>query len=291
MKKNRIRIGAVLIFFLLYFLAAIAFGKTIPISVQVSIEVNALTSSWENGMIGEVQADARKRLTKALKDKHPHWDFRDDGKERKVFIRLTVTDPTPDDESHEAELKLEVSPRSPEEFQPVQQPWLQPEDFDYRLFPKSHEMAAKLEEAFTEKFLENRKIELRKWLREYIALAEDGKWLPAEGQDPPFRVVLSLPYETFKVLEESYFLIFGRAEQDTRKELKAQGMSQASPYPPDAENEQYLGLLVKADTVVEGEEYKAADEQVLNYRLGPVFLFKEKLPSESLISLFEEDES
>lgn len=290
MKKNRTKIGAFLILLMLYFPAAIAVGKTIPICVQVSIAVNALTSAWAPGMIDVVQADARKRLTIALKKKHPHWDFRDDGVERRVFIKLTVLDPDPLDASHEAELKLEVSPSSPEEFQPVRQPWLPPEDFDYHRFPKSHEMAAKLEEAFIEKFLENRTVALRKWLRKYIALAEGAQWLPAEGQEPMFRVVLSLPYDTFKALEESYFLILGKAEQGTREKLKAQGMSQAAPYPPGSENEQYLGLLVTADTIMAGDEDKDADERVLHYRLGPVFLYKEELPRKSLMALFEEDE-
>ena len=288
MKRNRIKRGAFLILLILSFPAAIAFGKTIPISVQVSIKVNALTSSWTSEMIEQVHADARKRLTKALKEKHPHWDFRDDGVDRQAFIKLNVIDPVPFDASHEAELKLEVSPSGPE-FQPIRQPWLPPEDFDYRRFPRANEMAARLEEAFIEKFLENRKIELRKWLREYIALAEGGQWLPADDQEPQFKVVLSLPYETFQALEESYFLIWGKAEQGTREELKARGMSQAAPY-PSSENKQYLGLLVKADKVLAGNEDEDVDEHVLRYRLGPVFLYKEEPPRSSLMALFEEDE-
>ncbi len=289
MKKNKSRTGAFLIILMLCFPAAAVFGGTIPISVQALIEVNALTSAWEPGMIEQVQADTRTRLMKALKEKHPHWDFRDDGMARPVFIKLTVIDPDPFDASHEAELKLEVSPSSPEKFQSVRQPWIPSEDFDYHRFPKSHQMAAKIEEAFIEKFLDNRTVKLRDWLKEYIPLAEGGQWLPSDGQGPSFKVVLSLPYEAFKALEESYFLILGRAEQGTREELKARGMSQAAPYPPGSETDQYSGLLVTADTIVEGDLDKEADERVLHYRLGPVFLYKEERPRDSLMALFEED--
>lgn len=120
-------------------------------------------------------------------------------------------------------------------------------------------------------------------------MAEGGQWLPADDQEPQFKVVLSLPYETFQALEESYFLIWGKAEQGTREELKARGMSQAAPY-PSSENKQYLGLLVKADKVLAGNEDEDVDEHVLRYRLGPVFLYKEEPPRSSLMALFEEDE-
>jgi len=289
MKKIKIGLGIFLLLFILQVPAALTFGNTIPISVQVLIEVNALTSAWAPGTIEKVQADARKLLAKALKDRHPHWDYRDDGVTRQAFIKLTVIDPDPFDASHEAALKLELSPRGPEEFLPVEQPWIPSEDFDYRRFPKSHEVAAMLEEAFIRKFLENRTVGLRKWLQKYIALAEGGQWLPDEGQEPSFKVVLSLPYETFQALEESYFLIWSKSEQGTREELKAQGMSQSAAYPPHSDNQQYRGLLVKADRILEGDVDKDVDERVLHYRLGPVFLYKEERPRESLISLFEED--
>ena len=288
--KNRIWPRILTFLVLAFFLGSEdVIAKTIPISVHVAIDVNALTSSWEADKVSEVLTDARKRLTKVLKDRHKHWDFRDDGKERPCSITFSVVDPDPDDGIHEAVLKLEVSPRKDDEYQPVIQSWLGVEVFEYRRFPKSDEMAAKLEENFIKKFLDNRTVGLRKWLQEHIALAESGKWLTPDEHNQNFKMVLSLPYETFKALEESFFLIWGKAEQGSKEKLKAQGLSQSAPYSPGVEGEQYHGLLVRADSIVKGEEDTTINAQALQFILGPVFLYKEEAPRDSFLALFEED--
>ena len=289
--KNRIWNKTIIFLVLAFFLGwEGVFAKSIPISVHVAIDVNALTSSWEADKVSEVLTDARKRLTKVLKDRHGHWDFRDDGKARSCSIKFSVVDPDPDDGIHEAVLKLELSsPLMEDEYQPVVQPWLGVEVFEYRRFPKSDEMAAKLEENFVKKFLDNRTVELRKWLQEHIALAESGKWLSPAEHNQNFKMVLSLPYETFKALEESFFLIWGKAEQGSKEKLKAQGLSQSAPYSPGVEGEQYHGLLVRADSIVKGEEDRTINAQALQFILGPVFLYKEETSRDSFVALFEED--
>lgn len=265
-------------------------GESVPISVQVSIEVNALKSSWTSMETEKVIADATHLVTTSLKKKHPHWDFRSDGKDRTCSVRLRVVDPEPDDGKHEAEIKLEVTPGDADDHWPSHK-WLTPVDFQFRRFPKVHSMAENLAAILEDRFLSNRSVPFRIWLQETIPLARKGEWREKDTLHSNFQIVLSLPYEAFSALKASLFQIKGKPADGPVEKLRALGISAPDDYPPRPGEGQYQGLVVQARSIEGDGQTMEIGPQVLGFTLGPVYLLKEMTPRDQELALFEEDGS
>lgn len=265
-------------------------GESVPISVLVAIEVNALTSSWTSADKEEVLAMSRQLLVTSLKTKHPHWDFRNDGADRFCSIKLRVVDPEPNNGKHEAEVRLEVTPGDNDDHWPSYD-WLSPVDFQFRRFPNAQSMAAKLTKIIKSQFLEDRRVDFRKWLQETIPLARSGEWRNRNAAEPNFHIVLSLPYETFEDLKASLFQIKGKPAEGPVEKLRALGISTPDVFPPRPGRGRYQGLVVQARSIEGDGQILEIEPRVLEFRLGPVFLLNEVKPREQELALFEEDGS
>jgi len=256
-------------------------GEDTTISVQVSIDVNALTVRWTEDESKEFYTASRQLLTSSLKAKYPYWNFCDDENEHPYTVRLRVFDPYPEDGKYEAHIRLEaVTPPNNQNSTWPSHSWLNSIELgDAHLFPSVSNIPKTLVRLLEDHFLNNRTIEFRKWLKDTIPLAYGGNWLKKNISVPDFRIVLPLSSDNFLNLRASWFRIECQAVKGPIERLRAFGISEDAPYlSASGEIKIFDALVVKADSIEKNGQTCTLAPNVKEFYFGPVYLFQEETP-------------
>ncbi len=253
-------------------------ANSVPIGVDVSIDMNMITHSWSQEEKESALNNSRLSLAAHLKEAFPYWEFTPGCDGKVISLHLKVTDPYPDDNMLEAALHVELFYGEKLDKEWIEK-WLEPVDIQFRRYPSAETMASQLVGLFKNKFTENRNVNLKQWFQEKVPVAIKARWLE-RPEESGFNIVLSMDYNAFKTLSSSIFRINGKYQEmlSLSEKLEAQGLSVSLPFPPSSPDPDFYGIVVKAVKRRVADEEKDMESGIKKMTLGPVYLIREITP-------------
>ncbi len=261
-----------LLFLLLAAWPAFAGDRT-PVGVLVRFEVPLLSHDWTEEERRQIRGQISGNIADLLQQTYTYWNFRAGNDQVPFLLTLRVKDPDPLDHRQQASIVLQTSVRG-RPGREWSHAWLEPTDFDYRLYPDAADMPDAISSLFSRHFLRNQQVDFGEWLKNEVPVARAGKWRADDKSS--LQIVLAMPYDSFSALGYSIFLIKARKPGHLPRTLKAQGIGIGLPYPPAAPSPVFMGLAVQTLNGEAADHPDAAATLYQGLTLGPVFLKREE---------------
>jgi hypothetical protein len=233
----------------------------------------------------EVERDLATKL--GSKDFHPHWTFAPNltGQEAQLLFIL---------EERESTIDLRLRAGKLPAQQEWSARWKEPGDLQAHGFPRPDRMSVEIVQAFEDKILEPRGVELGKWLSSNVPVARMGRW----DSSTDLKVVFPIRYDRNERLRSATLDVVGAPQTGRKQTLRVEGTGAAASYPPDAANPDYQGVQGLAVERRFGsnqsfEPINAASmaQEMRALKLGEVYIFDEGRPGGFDLAADPADES
>lgn len=245
--------------------------QAVPIKVEVAMESSSLSRAWGDDRVPQVEAALAAHWQAKLSERYPHWDFHLEERQSYATVTLKVT------EQESRRVKISMSAERADGAESGElwaHTWLEPVDFDLGQRPPGSLAEQAVREKSDVLFGKPEEESVRMWLAKTVPLGNGGQWTSAT--DPAeLRVITALPWERFKALKGSVFMVQCHVNDEL---VPMQGAGTLDPRPFESEpGISYEALVLKPEKIGDTPVGGTPTVEVDDLQLRTIYLLEERL--------------